>query len=328
MLRPDGGSARDRGREPVPGARLPARCQHDRGPAVERRDHGRGVREDLDQLPGIGEDWLPKIKEIPATWASCAVIQEVEARTPSTLAALTSIPGLGPKRVHVLHEALGVNTVEELLAAAMAGRVRELPRFSATIEGKIIEEIAKHRQTEQRFRIATAEDFAVGLVEHLRADAGRRSSSTWPAASGGVPRRSATSDILVASTDAPAAAKVLRPVQGRHARQRARRITRCAVVLQSGLQVDLPHRPRGDATARRCITSPARRPTTSRSAPAAPRSGLKVNEYGVFRGKRRHRRARARRRSSRRSACPGSRPSCARTAARSRPRAQAACRSS
>ena len=52
--------------------------------------------EDLTELPGVGEDLAEKIKEIAET-GGLGALKEVEARTPSTLAALTAIPGLGPQ---------------------------------------------------------------------------------------------------------------------------------------------------------------------------------------------------------------------------------------
>lgn len=57
---------------------------------------------DLDELPGIGEDLAGKIAEIVKT-GHCRMLEEVEARTPSTLATLTSIAGLGPKRRRAHH---------------------------------------------------------------------------------------------------------------------------------------------------------------------------------------------------------------------------------
>jgi DNA polymerase (family 10) len=118
----------------------------------------------LSELPGIGEDLAGKIKEILAT-GRCKTLDEVERHTPSTLAALTSIPGLGPKRVHTLHQALGITSLQELAEAAKPGKLRELPRFSEAMEAKILAELEEHRHAEQRFKISTAEDFR---QRHLR----------------------------------------------------------------------------------------------------------------------------------------------------------------
>ena len=115
--------------------------------------------EDLAELPGIGADLSAKVHEIVAT-GRLKLLEEVEARTPSTLAALTTLPGLGPKRVHALHEKLGITTLDQLARAAAAQKVRTLPGFSERMEARIIEEIAKHRTSEQRWKISTAADFA------------------------------------------------------------------------------------------------------------------------------------------------------------------------
>jgi DNA polymerase (family 10) len=122
---------------------------------------------DLSELPGIGKDLAGKIEEICRT-SHLAALEEVEARTPSTLAALTAIPGLGPKRVHVLHEKLGIGSIDDLAKAARAGKLRGLPRFGAAMEKRLLDEIDKGRRTEQRLRISTAEDFANGIVEYLK----------------------------------------------------------------------------------------------------------------------------------------------------------------
>ncbi len=129
--------------------------------------------EDLTALPGIGEDLAGKIAKIAAT-GRLKALEEVEARTPSTLAVLTSIPGLGPKRVHTLHEALGISTLEELARAAKEHKICGLPRFSAKLEAKIAEETAKYTQAERRFKIAAVEDFAKALCSFLKKAPGVR----------------------------------------------------------------------------------------------------------------------------------------------------------
>lgn len=120
--------------------------------------------EDLSQLPGVGHDLAGKIREIAATGH---LLDEVEARTPSTLTTLTALPGLGPKRVHALHERLGIDTLEKLVQAAEAHKVRSLPGFSEKMEARILDEVKKHRTSEPRFKISTAADFAEPLRAYM-----------------------------------------------------------------------------------------------------------------------------------------------------------------
>jgi hypothetical protein len=80
-------------------------------------------RAGLDELPGVGASLAYAIE---------ALIRTGELRTrrpagghidPERL--LTSLPGIGPHLAHVLHERLGVSTLEELERAAHDGRLAE-----------------------------------------------------------------------------------------------------------------------------------------------------------------------------------------------------------
>lgn len=82
----------------------------------------------FDDLPGIGEDLADKIREIIET-GRLRALDEVEARSPSTLTILTALPGLGPKRVHALHEKLGIATLADLARAIASHKIRRLSGF-------------------------------------------------------------------------------------------------------------------------------------------------------------------------------------------------------
>ena len=81
--------------------------------------------EDLTRLAGVGQDLAGKITEIAKT-GDLGLLRELEARTPPALAQLMNVAGLGPKRVHILHEKLGISTTEDLKAAAQGGKIKEL----------------------------------------------------------------------------------------------------------------------------------------------------------------------------------------------------------
>ena len=236
--------------------------------------------EDLDDLPGIGADLAGKIKEICATGHSLA-LERVEVRTPASLAELTAMPGLGPKRVQLIHERLGINTVEDLAKAAKAGKLRGLPRFGEALEAKLLAEIAKGRQAGQRFKISTAEDFAAGLTAYL---------GTFPGVgkvvvAGSFRRRKETVgdlDILVTAGTGKAAIEHFVRYDD-VAEIVSQGATRATVILRAGLQVDLrvvPERSYGAAL--HYFTGSKAHNIAVRKI--AQDKGLKLNEYGIFRG--------------------------------------------
>lgn len=239
---------------------------------------------DLDALPGIGEDLAGKIREICET-GRCSALEEVEARTPSALAALAAIPGLGPKRVQVLHEKLGINSVEDLRKAAEAGRVRELPRFGKAFEAKLLAQLVKAAPAgERRLRLATAEDFAGPLVAWLKGAPGVREVVV----AGSFRRRKETvGDLDILATAADGAAAMQRFVAyGEVAEVVARGPTRATVLLKGGLQVDLRVVPEESYGAALVYFTGSKAHNIALRRIAQER-GLKISEYGVFQGMRR-----------------------------------------
>jgi len=66
-------------------------------------------------LPGIGVAIAAKIEEL-ATTGRLAYHDELRASLPATILELAQVPGLGPKKIHALHKALGIATLDALEA--------------------------------------------------------------------------------------------------------------------------------------------------------------------------------------------------------------------
>ena len=105
---------------------------------------------DLSELPGHRQG--PRGKD-------CRDRQNGPARPPRRrgkaharrLGELVALPGLGPKRVKALHEALKIATLEDLAAAPRRpGRCATLPGFSAETEEKILHEIERRAERQKR----------------------------------------------------------------------------------------------------------------------------------------------------------------------------------
>src|SRR5207247_2505032 len=76
----------------------------------------------LAEVKGIGESIQKKITELVTT-GKLGYYEELKAATPAGLVAMLEIPGLGPKKIKVLHDELKIETVEQLEQACNEGTV-------------------------------------------------------------------------------------------------------------------------------------------------------------------------------------------------------------
>ncbi|MFZ5622719.1 MAG: DNA polymerase/3'-5' exonuclease PolX [Pseudomonadota bacterium] len=238
---------------------------------------------DLSELPGIGEAIAEKIATIVRT-GRLPQLEEVEARTPGTLADLMKIDGLGPKRVKALYRQLNIRSFEDLARAARSGKIRGLDGFGAKTEAMILQHVEHRRGAVQRMRLAEAEDIAGGLVDYLRKSPGVKDISV----AGSIRRRKDTVgdlDILVtAARGSPVMRRFV--AYDEVADVVSQGDTRSTVVLRSGLHADLRVVPQVSFGAALCYF------TGSKAHNIAVRKigvakGCKVNEYGVFKGEKR-----------------------------------------
>ncbi|AUX23876.1 DNA polymerase III [Sorangium cellulosum] len=237
----------------------------------------------LTALPGIGKDLAGKIVELLET-GELSLLKELTAKTPESLVGMMRIPSLGPRRARLLHDSLGVATVDELEEAARSGRLVGVRGFGEKLAATILDGCLKRRATAGRVRLADAEAQVEPLLRHLRA---AREALVVEVA-GSLRRRKETVgdvDILVcARRGEPVAARLLSYPEIKQVL--ARGATKCSVVLRSGLQIDLRVVPPASyGAALHYFTGSKAHNITVRTLGVA--RGLKINEYGVFRGDRR-----------------------------------------
>jgi len=236
--------------------------------------------DDLRQLPGIGDDLAAKIAEIVAT-GSCSLLQRLHKELPPAITELLHIPGLGPKRVKALYHDLDVQTVEQLYRAARDGRIRALPGFGEKTELNILQAVEAHVSQARRFKLATAAQYAEPLRAFLQAIRGVAQVTV----AGSFRRMRETVgdlDILVTTAE-PDAVMQHFTAYDEVAEVLSAGSTRGSVVLKCGLQVDLRvvSETSYGAALHYFTGSKAHNIAIRR---IAQKLGLKVNEYGVFRG--------------------------------------------
>lgn len=239
--------------------------------------------EDLDALPGIGKDLAAKIAEIVAS-GTCAQLESLRKEVPHGVVELLQLPGLGPKRVQVLLETLGIASLKQLRDAAEHGRVQTVRGFTAAGEKRILEAVLARMQTARRMPLALAVPVAEALLAALRAVAGVKDA----VAAGSLRRRRDTVgdlDLLVTSTaDSPVMARFVALPEVE--RVLSHGSTRSSVVLRDGLQVDLRVVP-PESFGAAWLYFTGSKPHNIALRSVAQDLGLKLNEYGLFRGERR-----------------------------------------
>ena len=234
----------------------------------------------IEGLPGIGEGIAKKIRELLET-GNLKYYEDLRKSEYAPLTEFLKIPGMGPKHAKLVHDQLGIKTTEQLKKAAEKGRLRELPGLGEKVEQNIIQGIQQVQKYKERLPLAFIYPRAQGILEELKkikeikritlAGSLRRMRETI-----------ADADILVASdkpkpvmdafVNLPQTAKVV-----------AKGNTKSSIVTKDGFQVDLRVvKPESFGAAQHYFTGSKAHNIRVRSLGVD--KGLKVNEYGVFKG--------------------------------------------
>ena len=237
---------------------------------------------DMTELPGIGKDLARKIEEIAKT-GTLSQLQDLGDRIPPQLRRLMKIQGLGPKRVKALYDKLGITDLEDLKKAGEEGRIKELKGFGEKIEKMILEEIGREKK-EARIKLNVAEEVAIGIVGYLKKIEGVKEAIV----AGSYRRKKETvADLDVLATCKDGARVIDAFVNYENVKKViAKGETRSTVIFRSGMQVDLRVVPEVSyGAALHYFTGSKAHNIAIRTL--AVKRGLKINEYGVFKGQKR-----------------------------------------
>jgi DNA polymerase (family 10) len=213
-----------------------------------------------------------------------ADLERLRARTPVDVLGLTAIEGLGPKGVRVLHEELGIRSLRDLERACRAHRVRELPHFGAKSEERILHGIGLLAGTAGRELLGHVLPLAREIEARLRDLPGVEHA----AVAGSVRRRKETIgdlDFLVTAREPEKVGRAFAAMP-EVAHVHARGETKVLVRLASGMDADLRVVPEASFGAALCYFTGSKAHNLALRRIALGRK-LKLNEYGLFRGKRR-----------------------------------------
>ncbi len=240
-------------------------------------------RAGLKRIPGVGEGIAHHIERllVKGTFPEYAALKK---RYPIDLLGLTAIDEIGPKRARLLYEKLRIKDVDGLERAAKAGKVGAIPGFGKKTEANVLKGIARLRGAGGRKILGHVLPMAERMVAELRAVPGVKHAVV----AGSVRRRQETIgdlDILV-TTSAPE--KVMAVFTGfpEVADVLEHGPTKTAVRLANGMQADVRVIPdESFGAAFQYFTGSKDHNVIVRKLAIA--KGLKLNEYGIWRGKKR-----------------------------------------
>lgn len=120
----------------------------------------------LEKVEGIGKRLAENIRALLAT-GTFPEYEDTKQRVPRGLLKLLAIPGLGPKSVQLIHQHLGVTSLEELEEAARARRIRQLPGMGSKTELAILRGVDLLRNMGSRVTLGVADPVADELLGYL-----------------------------------------------------------------------------------------------------------------------------------------------------------------
>ncbi len=249
-----------------------------------------GVAEDLEDLvrtgelkkiPGIGPGLFDEINAMVTTGES-PHLKKFQEKIPEGVLEMLGVPGLGPKKVKILFEELGLSNLGELEYACKENRLLDLKGFGAKTQENVLKGISLLRRSAGRFLLEEAWREAQALCQWLR----QQKEVSQCEIAGSLRRYKETIgdiDLLVTLEGNPSS---LMKKFCHHSRVEdilGQGETKSSVRLKNGIQVDLRAvKPEQFAFAWVYFTGSKEHNTVLRKI--AKDKHLKLNEYGLFQG--------------------------------------------
>ena len=234
----------------------------------------------LEDIPGVGRHIAEKLKELIKT-GKLGYYENLKKELPIDFESLTRVEGIGPKKIKALYKNLKIKNLQDLKKAAEQGNVKNLEGFGEKIEREILESVEFAKKSESRILLGQALPEAEKIRHFL--EQSRYAGKVEIA--GSIRRMKETIgdlDILITSKypgklmDYFTKAKFIKKILGKGA-------TKSSVILDSGLQIDvrvIDNESFGSAM-QYFIGSKEHNIAVRK---IAIKKGLKLSEYGVFKG--------------------------------------------
>ncbi|MHB8567712.1 MAG: DNA polymerase/3'-5' exonuclease PolX [Nitrososphaerales archaeon] len=234
----------------------------------------------LQDLPGVGENIEKKIDEILRT-GKLETLEKMKQRTPVDVGSLTKIEGIGPKTVKELNRQLGIHNVDEFEAAVKEGKLQNFRGLGVKTSEQLLERIQNARAQSSRVLLVKGILLADRVLDHVS----KIPNVKRYVAAGSLRRMKDTTgdlDILIETDDPIEAIDYF--TKGDEVREVSLKgDLKASVKIENNFQVDvrvIPQRSWGAALL--YFTGSKQHNIELRTI--AIRKGLRLNEYGLFRG--------------------------------------------
>jgi DNA polymerase (family 10) len=235
---------------------------------------------ELKKVPGIGEGMAQKIEEYLKT-GKISKYEEVKKGVSDELIAMMEIPGMGPKTLAMIHKEKGIGNLSQLEKAVEDGSLIGLPGTGEKKAENIRRGIELLKASKGRMNLGVAFPLAKRIVETLR-EKTRSKKIEWAGSLRRMRENIGDIDILAtgpnhekiihAFTHLPEVKEVLASGE-----------TKASVIVEGGVQIDLRVVEEDSyGAALQYFTGSKDHNIHLRGIARA--KGIKINEYGVFKG--------------------------------------------
>ena len=236
---------------------------------------------DPDLLPGIGADLANKIRELVSS-GHFLKLDQLRRSVPAGLRDLLALPGIGPQRARALHKALNIQNLSDLRHALASHQVRKVAGFGAKSEARLQQALDQTTLRPSRIPRHIARQYGEAITHYLTSLPGVTQVTLAGSYRRGCETVGDLDIVMCADRELD-----LSSALSRYSETSSSLVTgptRCTILLRCGLQVDIRLvAPESYGAALYYFTgSKAHNIHVRRLASS---SGLKINEYGVYRGR-------------------------------------------
>ena len=125
------------------------------------------LKNELENIKGIGTALAKKIHEL-ATTGKLEYFENLKSEFPESIFDLFTISNLGPKKIKLLYDQLGIDSISKLKQSCESGHVEGIPGFGNKSVSKILDSISFHEENANTFRLGDVAPIAESILEFLR----------------------------------------------------------------------------------------------------------------------------------------------------------------